>query len=70
MSIDGNEGSAALAAAQFGAVSGSDADFLGHFSVWRGDPDPDRPQTRAEFERHMASCDACRDYETTGGLPR
>ncbi len=61
---------AALAVAQFCATPGSDADFLGHFSVWRGDPNPDRPQVRAEFERHMQTCTACRDYETTGRLPR
>lgn len=52
-----------LAIRQFGQERGSDADLQGHRSVWRGDPDADRPQRRAEFEQHLSYCGVCPDLE-------
>lgn len=57
----------ALAIQQFAQPSGSDADLRGHWSVWRGDPDPDRPQRRAEFEDHLSYCGVCRQFEAEAG---
>jgi hypothetical protein len=54
---------AALAIAQFCNEPGSDADLRGHWSVMRGDPSPDRPPVRAEFEQHMGYCGVCRGLE-------
>lgn len=50
-----------LTRAQFGATAGSDADRRGHWSVMRGDPNPEKH--REEFERHLTYCGVCRAIE-------
>jgi hypothetical protein len=52
-----------LALAQFAQPAGGDADRRGHWSVWRGDPDPNRPHARASFQAHLAHCGLCRELE-------
>jgi hypothetical protein len=58
---DYDEDPVALTIAQFFNEPGSEANLRGHWSVWRGDPHPERH--RAEFERHMESCEVCREFD-------
>jgi hypothetical protein len=52
-----------LARAQFDVEPGSAADLLGHWSVARGDPNPDRWGELSAFEQHVQTCRLCRYLE-------
>jgi hypothetical protein len=56
-----------LTMAQFGQRTGTRMDLLAHWSVERGDPNPDKPANRQAFARHLKRCRPCRDIEAERG---
>jgi hypothetical protein len=58
----------ALAEAQFGMPSGSAEDLLGHWSVQRGDPRPERQEAQEAFAAHAEVCALCRYLESVESI--
>jgi hypothetical protein len=58
----------ALAEAQFAMPPGSAEDLLGHWSVRRGDPHPERPPAQVAFAEHAATCALCRYLESVQAI--